>query len=240
MAQMDRMRCPFGCGWEGPPEEYPKHRTENHTIEIHTECVTRKPEDGKIPLCFSGLHDRIQNAFDKEDDVIDDYAELENMLRKDGFTEDADIVNEIRDDEVDHRGKFIVMLDKHSSPSSPASTSAMGLFERWLTDRSITLPDFKAMIQPRKDVLYNLFKAEERKEWSTPSHSSNPGVFNLNRFRNWRQKTEYTVLLDKGLPRELTLTVPAFHKAEASWLARKEFTRLQKVLPQTLEFLFPK
>ena len=83
---------------------------------------------GELPQEVSILYmntflDRVDNAIGKEKDAIDDYAELENQYRdaaktaeKAGNTElatklrnQADIVKEIRDDEVDHLEKFTVM-----------------------------------------------------------------------------------------------------------------------------------
>ncbi len=79
---------------------------------LRTRQIRRSPPGTEIPLMFTSTVDRIQSAINKEIDVIDDYAELENQLRSEGNNADADVVNEIRNDEIDHRAKFDVMLSK--------------------------------------------------------------------------------------------------------------------------------
>lgn len=71
-----------------------------------------------VPFLFKGLHDEVKAALAEEEEAIDNYAELENKLRNAGFNEDADIVHEIRGDEIDHRAKFEVMLKTHSPSNS--------------------------------------------------------------------------------------------------------------------------
>ena len=61
-------------------------------------------------LLFQGILDRIRSAIAEEKEAIDDYAELENKLRAEGFNIDADTVKEIRSDEQDHLIKFQEML----------------------------------------------------------------------------------------------------------------------------------
>ena len=63
-----------------------------------------------IPLLFKGTISRVEQAIAEEKEAIDEYAELENQLRKEGDKAEADIVNEIRNDEMDHRVKFEQML----------------------------------------------------------------------------------------------------------------------------------
>lgn len=229
--------------------------------ELRETCVRSKPEDNKVPLCFTGLHERVQSALAKEDDVIDDYAELENMFKEQGFQEDAQIVDEIRNDEIDHTRKFTVLLGRHSNSSNPGlstpetvSNRPMGLFERWLQDKGINLKYFEEdMSQLGKNAMYATFKAEQAREWkktippvvsSTPpassSVSSNPvKFFSPERLKKWKEPEDYTVTLDKGLPRELTVTVSAMHKPEAAWKARQKFTEVRGVLPQTMQFESP-
>jgi len=67
---------------------------------------------GEVPVLFKGTLDEVISAIAEEKEAIDDYAELENKLRREGLTTDADIVNEIRNDEMDHRVKFEEMLER--------------------------------------------------------------------------------------------------------------------------------
>jgi rubrerythrin len=52
------------------------------------------------------------SAIFKEVDAIDNYAEIINKLRAEGRAVDADIVAEIRDDEIDHKAKFEAILER--------------------------------------------------------------------------------------------------------------------------------
>lgn len=83
----------------------PLQRSEEVAPEHHSN------DKGKLEMLYKSLRDEVLSAIAKERDVIDDYAELENKLRENGLTHDADTVNEIRNDEMDHRIKFQVMLD---------------------------------------------------------------------------------------------------------------------------------
>jgi len=65
-----------------------------------------------VPVLFKGTRDEVIAAIAEEKEAIDDYAELENKLRREGLTSEADIVNEIRNDEMDHRVKFEAMLKR--------------------------------------------------------------------------------------------------------------------------------
>ena len=63
-----------------------------------------------VPILYvNTILGRIDNAAGKEKDAIDDYAELENDLRAKGLNAEADVVHEIRDDEIDHLQKFEAM-----------------------------------------------------------------------------------------------------------------------------------
>jgi rubrerythrin len=64
----------------------------------------------ETPLLFKSVKDEVKAAVFEEKEAIDDYAELENKLRKAGLISNADVVNEIRSDEVDHLAKFEMML----------------------------------------------------------------------------------------------------------------------------------
>jgi len=76
------------------------------------ESVVEEAALGEIPVLFKGTLDEVIAAIAEEKEAIDDYAELENKLRREGLTSDADIVNEIRGDEMDHRVKFEAMLKR--------------------------------------------------------------------------------------------------------------------------------
>ena len=60
----------------------------------------------------------IEAAVPEEKEAIEDYTILENSLRSEGLLEDADIVHEIKNDEVDHKAKFEAMLEKRGKPIS--------------------------------------------------------------------------------------------------------------------------
>lgn len=62
-------------------------------------------------ILFGGLEDRIKGAIAEEKEAIDDYAELENILNRAELSSQAFIVNEIRNDELDHRKKFEIMFE---------------------------------------------------------------------------------------------------------------------------------
>jgi rubrerythrin len=71
----------------------------------------------EVPLLYTKtITDRINAAIAEEKEAIDDYAELENQLREAGLSAQADIVNEIRFDEMDHKVKFEVMLKGEYPP----------------------------------------------------------------------------------------------------------------------------
>jgi len=77
--------------------------------------MLRERKQEEMPGRFGGTWDRLTKARAGEMEVIDDYAELENQLRREGRIADADIVNEIRNDEIDHLGKFEAMIRKLKS-----------------------------------------------------------------------------------------------------------------------------
>jgi len=56
---------------------------------------------------YGDLIYRVESAIAEEQEAIDHYAELINKLKANGLTVEADIVTEIRNDEIDHRGKFV-------------------------------------------------------------------------------------------------------------------------------------
>lgn len=58
------------------------------------------------------VESQVTRAIAKEKEAIDDYAELEHKLRRVGLNGEADIVKEIRNDELDHREKFQRMLER--------------------------------------------------------------------------------------------------------------------------------
>ena len=77
------------------------------------------PSEGKaeIPLLYTEtIKQEITAAIAEEKEAIDDYADLENKLRKAGLNSEADIVNEIRNDEMDHKKKFEALTTHHSNP----------------------------------------------------------------------------------------------------------------------------
>jgi rubrerythrin len=63
-----------------------------------------------IPLEFNNIDDMIEGAIAEEKEAIDDYARIINRLDLIGFPKEAEIVKEIRDDEIDHRNKFEKMI----------------------------------------------------------------------------------------------------------------------------------
>jgi len=82
---------------------------------IYAQKVTYgEAEKGRVGLLFKSTIEQVVGAIAHETEAIDDYAELENRFRADGLTAEADTTNEIRNDEVDHLGKFMVMLKKLS------------------------------------------------------------------------------------------------------------------------------
>ena len=71
-------------------------------------------EAEKAELLFKSTPEQVVAAIAHEKEAIDDYAELEARLRAEGKTAEADIVHEIRNDELDHLDKFVAMLKKMS------------------------------------------------------------------------------------------------------------------------------
>jgi len=57
------------------------------------------------------IDDEIDAAIAEEKEAIDDYTTLESHLRARGLIFEANIVHEIRSDEIDHRSKFQVMKE---------------------------------------------------------------------------------------------------------------------------------
>lgn len=56
--------------------------------------------------------DMIGAAIPEEKEAIEDYTNLETQLRSEGLTDEAGTVNEIKNDEVDHKTKFEAMFRK--------------------------------------------------------------------------------------------------------------------------------
>lgn len=67
----------------------------------------------EAPTLFRGaIEGDVMSAIAEEKEAIDDYADLESKLRRAGDNTNADIVKEIRNDELDHREKFQRMLER--------------------------------------------------------------------------------------------------------------------------------
>lgn len=65
--------------------------------------------------------DMIEAAIPEEKEAIEDYTNLENRLRSEELTDDADTVKEIKNDETDHKAKFEAMFRKLAPQRTPIS-----------------------------------------------------------------------------------------------------------------------
>ena len=95
-------------------EEYVKAGKDPYDILREPAQFAQAEKKGfaEIPL----LQQEITAAIAEEKEAIDDYAHLENELRKAGLNSEADIVNEIRKDEMDHKKRFEALMTHHSNP----------------------------------------------------------------------------------------------------------------------------
>jgi hypothetical protein len=90
------------------------------------------------------IQQEITAAIAEEKEAIDDYADLENKLRKAGLNSQADIVNEIRNDEIDHKKKFEALTIHHSNPDKLKDLFAGRTLEGYVEAARVrTLETFK-------------------------------------------------------------------------------------------------
>jgi len=79
------VKCPWGCGWEGPVEEYPKHVEEKHMEDIAGRKpmakVVKLPEETMKRIYEAlGVPEEIEISFEALPQAIFDLRELERKL----------------------------------------------------------------------------------------------------------------------------------------------------------------
>jgi len=125
----------------------------------------------KIPLLYTQtIQQEISAAIAEEKEAIDDYAQLENKLRQAGLSSQADIVNEIKTDEMDHKVKFEAMLKGEYPPMTKPATfyfetkgdcdRARDLLHRFTNFYFPYGPDFSLTVIDDPDYMLELLAGE--------------------------------------------------------------------------------